>query len=73
MFKLVFLFHFSEYRGGDSSPEGRNKGWSSFQDDFDKRSPRYEDNGYETQPSHHCDDDGSMVMRNVHEGPKKRQ
>ncbi|XP_010856613.1 PREDICTED: nuclear RNA export factor 2-like, partial [Bison bison bison] len=60
------------YRGGDSSPEGRNEGWSSFQDDFDKRSPRYEDNEYETQPSHHSDDDGSMVMRNVHEGPKER-
>ncbi|KAI4544852.1 hypothetical protein MG293_005118 [Ovis ammon polii] len=61
-----------EYRGDDSSPKGRNEGWSSFQDHFDKRSPRYEDDGYETQPSHHCDDDGSMVMRNVHEGPKER-
>ena len=73
MFKLVFLFHFSEYRGGDSSPEGRNEGWSSFQDNFDKRSPRYEDNGYETQPSHHRDNDRSVVMRDVQEDPKGRQ
>ncbi|KAB0372410.1 hypothetical protein FD755_016202, partial [Muntiacus reevesi] len=62
----------SEYRGGDSSPEGRNEGWSSFQDNFDKRSPRYEDNGYETQPSHHHDDNRRVVLRGVQEDPKGR-
>ncbi|XP_060993565.1 nuclear RNA export factor 2-like [Dama dama] len=61
-----------EYRGGDSSPEGRYEGWSSFQDNFDKRSPCYEDNGYETQPSHHRDNDRSVVMRGVQEDPKGR-
>ncbi|XP_070320766.1 nuclear RNA export factor 2 isoform X2 [Odocoileus virginianus] len=61
-----------EYRGGDSSPEGRNEGWSSFQDNFDKRSLRYEDNGYETQPSHRRDGDRSLVIRDVQEDPKGR-
>uniref|UniRef100_A0A8C6FN43 Nuclear RNA export factor Tap RNA-binding domain-containing protein n=1 Tax=Moschus moschiferus TaxID=68415 RepID=A0A8C6FN43_MOSMO len=70
--KLVFLFRFSEYERGDSSSERRNEGWNSFQDNFDKRSPLYEDNGYETQPSHRRDNNGSMVMRDVLEDPKGR-
>ncbi|XP_055293601.1 nuclear RNA export factor 2-like [Moschus berezovskii] len=61
-----------EYEGGDSSSERRNEGWNSFQDNFDKRSPLYEDNGYETQPSHRRDNNGSMVMRDVLEDPKGR-
>ncbi|XP_058392399.1 nuclear RNA export factor 2-like [Diceros bicornis minor] len=61
-----------EYNDGGSSPQGRNKNWSSFRGNFGKRNPRYEHGGYEPWPSHRREDDGNVVMRDVQEDPQVR-
>ncbi|XP_035581531.1 nuclear RNA export factor 2-like isoform X2 [Zalophus californianus] len=61
-----------EYNDGGNSPQGRKKVWSSFQGNFGKRSPQYEDGGYEPQPSHLQEDDGNVLMRDVQEDPQVR-
>ena len=73
VFKLVFLFLFSEYSDGGRPPQGRKKGCSSFPGNSGKRSPHYELGGGEPQPSHLQEDDGNVVKRDVQEDPEVRQ
>ncbi|XP_032737709.1 nuclear RNA export factor 2-like [Lontra canadensis] len=61
-----------KYNDGDSSPQGRKNVWSSLRGNFGRRNPRYERGGYEPQPSHLQEDDGSVLMRDAREDPQIR-
>ncbi|GAB5584767.1 nuclear RNA export factor 2-like [Prionailurus iriomotensis] len=58
---------------GGNSPQGRQRVWSSLRGNFGKSNPQYEHGGYEPQLSHHQEDDGNVMMRNVQEYPQVRQ
>ncbi|XP_037591380.1 nuclear RNA export factor 2-like [Cebus imitator] len=55
-----------------STFQGRKKGGSSFQDNFDKRNPRYEHGGHELPPSERQENDGSLEMGDVHKDRQLR-
>ncbi|XP_060148458.1 nuclear RNA export factor 2-like isoform X4 [Globicephala melas] len=61
-----------EYSDGGRPPQGRKKGWSSFPGNSGERSPRYERDGCEPQPSNLQEDDGNVVKRDVQEDPEVR-
>ncbi|XP_047571547.1 nuclear RNA export factor 2-like [Lutra lutra] len=61
-----------KYNDGDSSPQGRKNVWSSLRGNFGRRNPRYERGGYEPQPSHLQEDDGSVLMRDAREDSQIR-
>ncbi|XP_030161491.1 nuclear RNA export factor 2-like isoform X1 [Lynx canadensis] len=61
-----------ESNDGGNSPQGRQRVWSSLRGNFGKSNPQYEHGGYEPQLSHHQEDDGNVMMRNVQEYPQVR-
>ncbi|XP_078219439.1 nuclear RNA export factor 2-like isoform X1 [Callithrix jacchus] len=60
------------YRTEGRHDHGRTKGGSPFQDNFDKRNPRYEHGGHEFLPSERQENDGSVEMGDVHKDRQLR-
>nr|XP_039319903.1 nuclear RNA export factor 2-like [Saimiri boliviensis boliviensis] len=52
--------------------QGRKKGRSPFQDNFDKRNPHYEHGGHELPPSERQENDGCLEMGDVHKDRQLR-
>uniref|UniRef100_A0A8C8ZXQ5 Nuclear RNA export factor 2 n=1 Tax=Prolemur simus TaxID=1328070 RepID=A0A8C8ZXQ5_PROSS len=70
-----FLDHGSHSESNDSpedSPQEKEKGGGSCQGNFSKENLHYEHGGSEHPPSRLQEDDGNVVMRDVHEDPQVR-
>ncbi|XP_024611556.1 nuclear RNA export factor 2-like [Neophocaena asiaeorientalis asiaeorientalis] len=69
---LGFGKHETEYSDGGRPAQGRKKGWSSFPGNSGERSPHYEHDRCEPQPSQLKEDDGKVVKKDVQEDPEVR-